>query len=314
MPKANLVKEDQGRLFSHETSILDNPHYLSLIAHPLRMRMLKILGDKPLYPAQIAARLQIPEQTIYYHIQKLHKAGILEVAETKEIRGTVAKKFRPSISAFSFVLNEEWKTFEGRISSPDEEKVLSFFSPILADGQFHGSFVVGSPAPHGPLQASARDGHYAIDLALFLGRYTSVPNDFSVKLDVDVKSSKELPSHQILIGGPITNLIMDEFNDYLPVRFTKDAPHILESLKTGKKFSEDSVGFIVKIPHPYDKQKVVIVIAGIRVVGTKSAVLALTRFHQSILKTYDSYYPWAVVVKGVDLDGDGKIDSIEILE
>jgi len=58
----------------------------------------------------------------------------------------------------------------------------------------------------------------------------------------------------------------------------------------------------------------VIVLAGNKAVGTKSCVLALARFGEETLKNFDGEEGFATVVQGFDLDGDGKVDSIEVLE
>jgi hypothetical protein len=57
----------------------------------------------------------------------------------------------------------------------------------------------------------------------------------------------------------------------------------------------------------------VIVLAGNKAVGTKACVLALTKFGDKTLKKFVSD-KFAAVIQGFDLDGDGKVDSIEVLE
>ena len=69
-----------------------------------------------------------------------------------------------------------------------------------------------------------------------------------------------------------------------------------------------------KIANPWDKTKRVIVLAGNKAVGTKACVLALTNFWEKTLKGYEGEEPFAKVIQGYDLDGDGKVDSIEVLE
>jgi hypothetical protein len=49
-------------------------------------------------------------------------------------------------------------------------------------------------------------------------------------------------------------------------------------------------------------------------VGTKACVLALTDYWQKTLKDYIGEDPYAKVIQGFDLNGDGKVDSIEVLE
>jgi hypothetical protein len=60
--------------------------------------------------------------------------------------------------------------------------------------------------------------------------------------------------------------------------------------------------------------KRVIILAGNKGVGTKACVLALTNYWQKTLRDYEGVEPFARVVQGFDLDGDGKVDSIEVLE
>jgi len=42
-------------------------------------------------------------------------------------------------------------------------------------------------------------------------------------------------------------------------------------------------------------------------------VLALVKFWKQTLKDYGEE-PFATVIRGLDLDGDGKVDSVEVLE
>jgi hypothetical protein len=55
-------------------------------------------------------------------------------------------------------------------------------------------------------------------------------------------------------------------------------------------------------------------LAGNKAVGTKACVLALTNFWKKTLERYRGEDSFAVVIQGFDLDGDGKVDSIEVLE
>ena len=82
----------------------------------------------------------------------------------------------------------------------EEKSVLKdFLYPFVFAGKINCKIVVGSPDPHGPYQVRGRDGHYGIDLALFLGQYGSIPDKFSTKLDVDVKAEKADKDNLILI-------------------------------------------------------------------------------------------------------------------
>ncbi len=202
-----------------------------------------------------------------------------------------------------------------------DKRLQQFFNPFIKeDGSFDGKIVVGSPDPHGPFKARARDGHYASYLALFLGQFVRLPVDFVIKLDVDVKVEKEEDNNLILVGGPGTNLLTQEVNDYLPIRFSMmPSEHGflfggLVSQKTQNVYTGDAVGVVARIANPWNKEKRIIVLAGNKAVGTKACVLALARFWKQTLKNFKRENDFATVIQGFDLDGDGKVDSIEVME
>jgi predicted metallo-beta-lactamase superfamily hydrolase len=147
-----------------------------------------------------------------------------------------------------------------------------------------------------------------------------VPEEFALKLDVDVKAEKEEKNNLLLVGGPGTNLLTQEINEYLPIQFSMQSSEHgfllggLVSQKTKRVFTSDVSGLIAKIENPWDKTKQVIVLAGNKAVGTKACVLALTNFWKKTLKNYQRDKSFAVVIQGFDLDGDGKVDSIEVHE
>jgi hypothetical protein len=147
-----------------------------------------------------------------------------------------------------------------------------------------------------------------------------MPEDFAIKLDVDVKAEKEERNNLLLVGGPGTNLITQELNEHLPIRFNMQSTAQgylfggLVSQKTGLVYTADVAGLIANIPNPWDSSKRVIVLAGNKAVGTKACVLALTNFWQKTLHAYHGEEDFATVIQGYDLDGDGKVDSIEVPE
>ncbi len=200
-------------------------------------------------------------------------------------------------------------------------RVQKFFREFISEnGSFEGKIVVGSPTPHGPFKTSARDGHYAAQLTFFLGQFAKMPEEFAIKLDVDVKVEKEEKNNLILVGGPGTNLLTQEINDYLPIRFSmqsSDQGFLLGGLvsqKTARVYTTDLAGLVAKIVNPWDKTKRIVILAGNKAVGTKACVLALANFWQKTLQSYHGEDTFATVIQGFDMDGDGKVDSIEVPE
>ncbi len=311
--KCYIVKEEEGKRLFSNVRLLEKPSMIKIVDNQIRIEILRMLNGNAMYPAEIAKRLKIHEQIAYYHIKQLLNADLLKIVEKKEIRGTIAKKLSSKTVNFAVALGGEWKGAESLLSTIKDKKIESFFGGFIEGGEFDGKFVVGSPDQHGPYKARARDSHYAIELSLFLGQFGSVGKDQGVKLDVEVTFPAE-DSNLVLVGGPATNLIVANINKMLPVRFNDSNPWELVSEKTGKKYSEETVGMISKIANPHFPNRNIILFAGISSSGTNAAIIALTKHHNELLKGYIDQPVWGAVVQGFDLDGDGKVDSVEILE
>lgn len=309
MAKSYLMQEKDGKLMYTSALILENPSSISLIDHPIRIKILELLNKEPMYPAELAKHLNLHEQKVYYHIKQLVNAGVLHIVEKKDIRGTTAKKFAPKNMSFGVSLSKDWKKANTLIEKKDET-ITKFLEGFVSDGKLNSYFVVGSPDPHGPHKARARDGHYAIDLAMFFGQNAEVSDDFSVKLDVDIdmKTSGNL----IIVGGPVTNLLCSKLNDFLPAKFSDQKPWGIITNKD--TYTDDAVGMIARIQNPYNPEYKILIIAGIRFTGTKSAVMALTRHTKQVLARFSGQKEFYCIVHGFDLDGDGRLDSIEVLE
>lgn len=311
--KKELIVEGKDSPLIKSILIFDEPSKMKPALNALSWKILNLLAQKPMYPAEIAKSLKIYEQKVYYHIRQLNKIGLLSVEREEHIKGALAKYYKVTYPAFGVELPFGERKLNVLNSAFIDEKILSFFREFLVSNTFNGRIIVGSPEPHGPYKASARDGHYAVQLAFFLGQFSKMPNDFVIRLDVDIKAEKEEKNNLILLGGPGTNLITADFNKYLPIKFNEQNywAGLLDT--QGRTFNGDHDGLIAKIPNPYDERKSVIVLAGLRYTGTKSSVIAITNFAKEVLKNYQNERKWAIVIRGFDLNGDGKVDSVEVL-
>jgi DNA-binding transcriptional ArsR family regulator len=321
MNRKLLLHEEDKTQKVKEIAIVEDPQKLKMMLNQLSWKILVMLSENEMYPLEIAKKLGIHEQKVYYHIRKLAKAGAITVSREEEKKGAIAKYYRPVSPAFGIELPQGYKPIK-RLSLPSMDAPLQkFFKEFIReDDTFEGKIVVGSPTPHGPFKTSARDGHYASHLTFFLGQFAKLPEEFAIKLDVDVKAEKDEKNNLVLVGGPGTNLLTQELNGHLPIRFNMQPSAQgflfggLVSKKTSNVYTADAVGLIAKIVNPWDNTKRVIVLAGNKAVGTKACVLALTNFWKKTLKNYHGEDAFATVIQGFDLDGDGKVDSVEVLE
>jgi DNA-binding transcriptional ArsR family regulator len=321
MDKKLLLHEEDKKQMVKEIAIAKDPQKLKMILNKLSWKILVMLSESEMYPLEIAKKMGIHEQKVYYHIRKLAKAGAITVVREEEKKGATAKYYKPISSAFGIELPQGYKAIRKLSLLTMDEQIQKFFKEFIRnDGTFEGKIVVGSPTPHGPFKTSARDGHYASYLTFFLGQFAKMPEEFAIKLDVDVKAEKEEKNNLMLVGGPGTNVLTQELNENLPIRFNMQPSEQgfllggLVSNKTSRVYTADTAGLVAKIVNPWDETKRVIVLAGNKAVGTKACVLALTNFWKKTLKTYKGENTFATVIQGFDLDSDGKVDSIEVLE
>jgi DNA-binding transcriptional ArsR family regulator len=321
MDKKLLLQEDGTTQKVKEISMMHDSQDLKMILGKLSWKILTMLSQEAMYPLEIARKLGIHEQKVYYHIRKLAQSGAITVEREEKKKGATAKYYRTVSQAFGIEFPQGYKTMQRPSLLGASQQIHDFFKEFINEnGAFEGKIIVGSPTPHGPFKTSARDGHYAAHLTFFLGQFAKMPEDFAIKLDVDVKAEKEEKNNLILVGGPGTNLLTQELNEYLPIRFSMQSSDHgfllggLVSQKTKLVYTADVAGLVAKIENPWDKTKRIIVLAGNKAVGTKACVLALTNFWKKTLQGYHNREDFAAVIQGFDLDGDGKVDSIEVSE
>ncbi len=114
---------------------------------------------------------------------------------------------------------------------------------------------------------------------------------------------KNLRGNLIILGGPVVNMVAEKFNEFMPVKFVE------RSIKSPKKeYSEDWCGTVCMAANPTDPGKKAMMVAGRSRSGTRAAILGLRHYFREVReKGY-------IIVQGFDEDGDGIVDSVELLE
>jgi len=168
-------------------------------------------------------------------------------------------------------------------------------SRFLEEFPDKGLIVVGSPDQHGEDQVRARDGHLAGDIGVKLGK---LDKNFNTKLDTEIHRDQLFDKPMVILGGILTNTVTKELNEEFTAHFSGSSFPYRE-ISTGKNtYTDPNIGIISK-----NENK--ILVAGIRNNGTEAAVKAFQEIDE-----VEDY----LVVKGLDIDGDGEIDEYEVLE
>ena len=301
-----IIKEQNNENYSLETEEI-NLEDISNLSNKIAKQILKLISTTSMYPKQIAKKLNLHEQNVYYYIKKLEKIKLIEIEKSENINGTLANFYKTSNDSFFFKINEFSKT------PKIKEKESDYLKPFIENGKLNAIIIVGSPDPHGPQKARSKDGYYGMDLALFLGTYLTHIENLKVKLDTEV-NEKDLKNNLIIIGGPIVNKVTDIINNKMPIRFDEQTKGIYSSA-TKKTYYNEEIGMVNKIDSPFSENKKILVLAGLRNAGTKSCILAFIK-HFDELQKPNSYNKKieSKIIEGIDLDSDGIVDDCEFLE
>ncbi|HZD33606.1 MAG TPA: hypothetical protein VE130_00250 [Nitrososphaeraceae archaeon] len=305
-----------NKMLSKPIMVYKDVSSMNVLSNPVAWKIMQLLSAEPKYTAQVARELRIYEQSAYYYMQKLLRIGAIRQSGTRTIRGGTARLYKTVNPSYGLEMDWGESDFSGLSNSNRREmKNFVFFKEFIRDNLFNGLIVVGAPDPHGPYKSSARDGHYAIQLAFSLGNLCSISDEFIVKLDSDARAERAIDGRNVVsIGGPGTNIVTAEFNKYMPIKFNESNFWSGLAAETGELYNMDNHGLIAKIRNPYDDKNTVIIVAGVRSIGTKSAVLGLTNFATQTLRNYVEGHEWAIVVQGFDMNADGKIDHVDIIK
>ena len=317
MRKKTIISEGNGKTISKKIMMFDNITDIKILSNNIAWKIIELLSSKAMYPAQVAKELKLYDQTVYYYIRKLAKIGAIEQVGTRLIRGGTARLYSTSSPSFGLELEGNGEKLESSNYTKDEKRknIPHILKEFYENNSFSGLIVVGAPDPHGPYKSSSRDGHYAVHLSFYLGTLSeSYTSGFIVKLDVDAKAEKDIDNRNlILIGGPGTNIVTSEFNRYLQIKFNEDNYWSGLTDQSGRIFNMDNHGLIAKISNPYNKDKKILILAGVRSIGTKASVIALTNYGNKISDNSSSHNQLALVVQGFDMNADGKIDHVDIV-
>ena len=76
-------------------------------AHPLRIKILILLNERPAAPSDLALQLEMDPGPLGYHLAVLRKQGIVEVAEVQQKRGMARHIYRATRR--QYLPDESWR-------------------------------------------------------------------------------------------------------------------------------------------------------------------------------------------------------------
>ncbi|MGC9079724.1 MAG: winged helix-turn-helix domain-containing protein [Nanopusillaceae archaeon] len=258
-------------------------------------KILYELSENELTLSELAKKLNMSPQLLNYYLNNKLKDFIIKIGDGKKV------KYK-SYKLYYDIVNEKYDYVIFQYEKRN-------FGKFIRDGILDCYIVVGSPDPHGPFSARARDLHYVGFLTMYFGKFVDGFKDENyIKIDTDIINTNIIRENLIVIGGPVTNMIMYRINTSLKVRFLQEYNWDIYSEFTNKRYSEELAGLIANIKNPFNEEKNILLFSGKRAIGTK---IAIRYFVKNKIDLDREFY---LIVEGKDEDGDGIVEKEYLIE
>lgn len=314
---AILVETNNNGKKAYESLVLEDPKAFSVFNSKLAMKIVKSLAESPAPAIDVARKLKVHEQKIYYHIRKLAKAGVIYTISSEKRHGMIANIYTVTSPVIAAKLHDKGTELKEGARSMVSGEITEFLSPFIQDGKLNTKIIIGSTKTHGKYESRSADAPYLIDFLLFLGTSLTDFDSSSIpyKFDTDVTDADLKNNNLIIVGNPKINSITDRINTLMPIYFDVNNDFRIMSKITNNKYPYDFDAVIIKTKNPFNQNKEILLIAGKRSEGLRSAVLAIIRHTKEILNgNIKNKNIMAKVVSGVDKDSDGIVDGIKFHE
>ncbi len=83
-----------GDSFVKPITNIDDPRYVKAMSHPLRVRILALLDERPASPVELSGWLGSTLGTTAYHVRTLERLGLIELVRETRVRGAVEHHYR----------------------------------------------------------------------------------------------------------------------------------------------------------------------------------------------------------------------------
>jgi DNA-binding transcriptional ArsR family regulator len=121
-----------------EITEIDDPRLVKGLAHPLRIRILRVLQDRIASPSEIAEEIGAPLGNVSYHVRFLARVGLIELSSTEPRRGAVEHYYR-AVSGVR-VSEEAWAQVPRVVRDALITSTLEQIAPAVVSAAAAGGF------------------------------------------------------------------------------------------------------------------------------------------------------------------------------
>jgi DNA-binding transcriptional ArsR family regulator len=302
---------EKGRL-AYDSLVISDPTKLSAFNNKLSLKIIKVLAENPSCAIDIARKLKVHEQKVYYHLKHLERTGIIYTISSERRHGMIAKIYSVVSPVIAAKLFEGGTEIKEQYSTIPSQVLVSFFSPFIENGRLNSKIIIGDSYPHGKYDTGATEGAHISDLLLFMGKFLQEFKFPNYKIDTET-IKEELKENLILIGNNRTNTIIDTINSELPIYFDPEQMSVVSS-KTNNVYRDDGIGVVLKTKNPLNPKNTILLLGSLRGRGIRTATICILKYIENKFKNLNSTDEIYIIAQGLDKDGDRIIDEVKILE
>lgn len=117
---------------------IDDPRLVKALAHPLRVRILRVLETQTASPSDIAGKIGAPLGNVSYHVRALERVGLIELASTAPRRGALEHYYRAA--GRIRVSDRAWAQVPGIVKAKLVDSALSQIGDMADNAAGSGGF------------------------------------------------------------------------------------------------------------------------------------------------------------------------------
>jgi DNA-binding transcriptional ArsR family regulator len=102
--------------------VIDDLKTVQIMADPLRSQVLELFGEEPLTVKQVADKLGLAPNRLYYHVNLLEQHGLLRVVETRMVGNMVEKLYHTAAERFE--IKADLLSFSTAAGQKDAEQLV----------------------------------------------------------------------------------------------------------------------------------------------------------------------------------------------
>jgi DNA-binding transcriptional ArsR family regulator len=120
------------------TDDITDPRLAKALAHPLRLEILRHLGDRTASPSEIAAEIGAPLTNVSYHVRKLRALGLIKLVRKTPKRGVIEHYY--SAQPRRAVTDEAWAQTPPIVKQALIDPLVGSLSAEMAKAASSGGF------------------------------------------------------------------------------------------------------------------------------------------------------------------------------